>query len=492
MAIRVQFKDGFNRLCFEEFPTAFLEYREDSPQDGSPSINLQVTDVLTKKTASIFLRSTDLRGIGISLTAWQSRSDTPERLFSLIRNTSAIHSLLHLAIPIVFKHLTPEHFDFFNHTDYATHLVSSAMYQEIQHLSGKQKSPGAPGMYFDFSTSPTKIFINLKKTPRLGNGNLGKVRKVLWLNPPDANPTIAAKKVLRSDRLKHLAHLQLEIGALREFSGKRGIISLIAAGTYDDKFAIFLPFYACTLKTLSRSFLLSLNKKLNVISQWLEGLATISKKGIHGDLSLSNLYLRQEKGAVEAVIADFDCYRPYGKEKHGLTTPTAAPPEYHAEKTVTSKQDVWAMGLALHELFSVQRLGHYWFAETDEIKRWVSQLRPGWILRYPTHPHTPPFVLQLVNRMLDPRPEQRCTAQQAFEEFSAGYSSLADKSSTEDLLDPRPKQGYTAQQAPKAFPANYDSLADQFSTIDLSAKDNKRAASVAPSKPVNAMSCVIF
>ena len=439
MTICVQFERSSNRLRFEKFPTASLKYQKNLPRDNSPSINLQVTDTRTQKTSSVFLKSIDLQNIGISLTAWKSRSDTPERLSNLIRNTHVINSWLTQAPPVVYLHLAPQFLSFFNNIPYATRMVSSAMHQNIQHLLGKkQKLPGTPGMYFDFSTSPPQIFINLKKTPLLGKGSLGKVREVLWLNPPNANPTIVAKKVLQPELLKHSDHFRRELDALREFSGKRGIISLIAGGTYDGKFAIFLPFYDCTLYQwlCLRPFQLSVNQKLNVISQWLEGLATISKKGIHGDLSLPNLYLRQEKGAVEAVIADFGAYRPHGKQRHGMTTLLAAPPEYHAKEVVMPTHDVWAMGLALHELFSVQRLELWKFAGEDKIeqmKQWFFELRPDWILQRRTHSDTPPFILELINRMLDPDPEQRCTAQQAFEDFSKGYSSLTDKSSTEDL-----------------------------------------------------------
>jgi len=217
-------------------------------------------------------------------------------------------------------------------------------------------------------------------------------------------------------------HFAQELVALLTFREKRGIISLISGGIYRRKYAIFLPAYECSLSQYLKQppFLLSLEEKLNMISQWLEGLATLSEKGIHGDLKPDNLLLKRGEEGVEAVIGDFGTYRIYGKEEYGLTTIAVRSPEYSGERIVIV---VWGMGISLHEIFS-QKQFPCWDFTKEDVRLWTSGLTPGWVLEFPTHPHTPPFILQLINEMLDPRQDHRLTAKEVFERFSVGYSSF--------------------------------------------------------------------
>jgi serine/threonine protein kinase len=106
-----------------------------------------------------------------------------------------------------------------------------------------------------------------------------------------------------------------------------------------------------------RPFSLTTDEILSEISQCLEGLATLSEKGIHGDLSSRILLLKRGgKEKVEAVISDFGAFRLYGKEERGLTAFFFGLPEYFAEKMISSKLDVWSMGISLYEIFSKQWL----------------------------------------------------------------------------------------------------------------------------------------
>lgn len=420
------------QFCFENFPNTPLDYQETVPSMDSDLVRFQITDKETGKVFSIFMKGTELQRIGISLTTWKKLASRPEKLPGLIKNTATIDQMLRRAAAVASEHLSNQFLTFF--TDcrtFANRVISSSIYQGVEHLSGIQ---GVPGMYFHSRKSSTDVFINLKKTPPLGAGAYGKVRKVLWLSAPSQSSMLAVKKVFKNQAVEHhFLHFKREVLTLRDLSNKRGIISLIAGEIYDNKCAMFLPIYECDLKSyvMTRPFLLTDGETLSMISQWLEGLATISEKGVHGDISLRNLLLKRVGGGkVEAVISDFGTFRPIGQEEHGLTTIDVCSPEYFAKKMVTLKQDVWSVGLALHEIFSKQRLPCWQFDE-KEMAQWTSKLSPGWILQCPTNPKTPQFLLDLINVMLDPRHDHRPSAKEVFEQFSKGLDSYNDATSQE-------------------------------------------------------------
>lgn len=412
------------QLYFEHFSDTPLEYLDSAPA-SSDLVSFQITDQQTGKIFSVFVKGTELQRIGISLTTWKKLLGSPEKLPGFIEHTATIDSMLRRAAIIASNHLSEQFLTFF--TDcrtFATRIISSAIHEETRHLSGIQ---GVPGMYFHRRESSIDVFINLKKTPPVGTGAYGKVRKVLWLSAPSQSSVLAVKKVfIDKARERNFAHFKREILTLRGLSNKRGIISLIAGEVYDNKCAIFLPIYECDLNAYfsQKSFSLTMDESLSMISQWLEGLATISEKGVHGDISLKNLLLKRLGGGkIEAVISDFGTFRPFGQEKHGQTTTCIGSPEYFAEEMVTPKQDVWSLGLALHEIFSKQWLPLWTCDDETAIARWLSKLSPGWILQRPTNPVTPHFVLELINVMLDPRHEHRPSAKEAFEQFSKGLTA---------------------------------------------------------------------
>ncbi len=412
------------QLCFEKFPDTPLDYLE-YPSMGSHLVYFQVTDKQTGKVFSVFMKGTELRRIGISLTTWKELTiSKPEKLPELIGNAAAIDSLLGRAAAVASEHLSPQFLTFFtDQRTFANRVINSSIYGGEERSSGIQ---GVPGMYFHRKGSSVDVFINLKKTPYLGSGTFGKVRKVLWLSAPEESSMLVVKKVFKDKAEEsNSSEFENEILALQNFSNKRGIISLIAGGNYDNKYALFLPIYECSLYEClcQRPLPLAIDEMLSMISQWLEGLATISEKGVHGDLSYRNLLLKRgDKGKVEAVIADFGAFRPFGQEEHGFTTPLFGSPEYFAEEMVTPKQDVWAMGICLHEMFSKQWLPCSEFAE-EKMALWTASLSPHWILKYPTDPETPQFLLDLIDAMLDPRHDHRPSAKEAFEQFSKGLSS---------------------------------------------------------------------
>ncbi len=426
MTIRAQLDQPLRQLRFEEFPNVPLNYQDEIPEASPFFVHLKVADPET----SVFIKEDELQKIGVCPTIWRAVAEIPEDLQKVIQNASVIAYLLRKSIPVISDLIPSECFSFFlyKNVSFANCVIGRSLCNGVRYLSGKKLGvKGAPGMYFPEIDSSTNVFINLKKTSYLGSGSYGKIRKVLWLTAPQGSPQLVAKKVFtgKCSEQNSLQCIQ-ELLALESFSGKRGIISLISGGVYDHKSVIFLPMYECNLFNYlkNRPFRFTLSEGLNMISQLLEGLSSISEKGIHGDLSPANLLLKRgEKKNIEAVIADFGTFRLYGKETYGLTTVFIAPPEYYAKKEMTSKQDVWAMGLSLYEIFSTDHQ-QYWYFDQDETELWTSTLAPDWVLQQPTYPQTPPFLLKLINEMLDPRPEHRPSAKEVFESFSLGHSSF--------------------------------------------------------------------
>ena len=433
MALSVQLERDPNRLRFEAFPDAPLDYREDNPQADSSFLNVTVTDTQTKKTVSVFLKAIDLQDIGVSITTWKRLSPNSEKLSKLLQNASVIERLLQMAIPVVSKHLAPRYLTFFKDTAYANRIICGAIHAKKKYFSGVK---GVPGMYFSRSRSFPNVFINLRRTSPLGEGTYGKVRKVVWLNPSKGGPKIVAKKVLVNDSSKS-APLQFrrEIDTLCKFSGKRGIIPMISGVIDKNEFAIFLPVYECSLSEYftKRPFRLSLDEKLNMISQWLEGLAVISEEGIHGDIKPENLLLKRGNKGIKGVIADFGGYCFRDQDDLGVRTFITEPPEYCTGGVKTVRYDTWGMGLSLHEIFSERWLPCWQLSSESEMALWTSKLAPDWILQRPTRSYTPPFILKLINEMLDPRPDHRPSPKEAFERFAAGYSAFIESSKKSDV-----------------------------------------------------------
>jgi serine/threonine protein kinase len=335
----------------------------------------------------------------------------------MIRNTALIDKWLRASLPELTKHLAPAELSYFQNVPLANRVISEFFYGNAKHVS--KIGRGIPGMYFHRDTSFTHIFINLKKTPYIGKGSFGKVREVLWLNPPDGIPKIVVKKVFTGPSKDIPIDFEREISALKKFKNKRGIITPIVADYYDDKYVIFFPKYDCDLSRYLKEphHPLSINEKLDVILQWLEALSTLSRKGTHGDIKPANLLLKwKEPGKVEAVIADLGSYTANNDYEYNAGTIAYAPPEYFANTEEISKGDIWRMGLSLFKMF----------AETfpplindgDLMRQWTSLLDPNWILEYRIKPDTPPFLLDLINDMTHPDPKDRPSAIEAFECFS--------------------------------------------------------------------------
>ncbi len=417
------------QFSFQDWPSTTIPYKKKFTKS---CVSLELTDAKTQKNFSIAVERTALHKAGLSLVDWKQTQSDPVHLCNLICNASLIEQLLQKARPVVAKHLAPNYLKFFTHIPDANRAINRAIYRRKLHQSGTK---GTPGIYITASDS-AEVFMNLKGTTPLGFGAFGKVKKSLWLTAEE-KPEIVAKKVIkRPDSIADRTIFINEIAALKEFKNQRGIISLIDGGIYDDKLAIFLPLYECNLDTFyTNSMMLEMDELISAISQWLDGLAKIAEKGIHGDLSDRNLLLKKiGDNKIEAVIADLGAFCFHGREKRQRCTPAFAPPEYYAEKKVTEKQDVWGMGLCLYQIFT-----HEWLPcfvmEKEKIPKWTSELKPGWVLEYLPDDEPPPFLLPLLSYMLHPDPELRLSAKEASERFTAGWAAYRASSPVESKRD---------------------------------------------------------
>jgi hypothetical protein len=419
----VQFERDLHQLRFEELPMASIVYQEEDPKDDVSFLRLEVMDAQTEQIEAIFLRTFDLRNLGISLTVLRNLSHDPQQVSTLLQTVSEIGWFLQRAAPVVSQHMASKYASFFReHALDINREICYAIHRKIGHISWMG---GAPGIYLSHFEPSLNIFINLKTRP-LSRGTFGEIRTVLWLNAPRKSSFIVAKKGLRSNEPDYCSTFKTEIDALRRFSGQRGIISLLSGGEYTGKYAIFLPLYECTLwQCFQQSeFPLLTSEILSVTSQWLNGLAIISEEGIHGDLHPKNLLLRHTAKGIEGVIADFGTYRLYSEAQYGLTTLRVAPPEYCERELVTVKHDVWAMGICLLGMFTKKKVPCFLLKTAEEIKLWISKLTADWSLECATRPNTPPFLLRLINEMLDPCAEGRPTPKEAFERFLSFYPDM--------------------------------------------------------------------
>jgi hypothetical protein len=429
------------QLFFKDLPGNPIEYAEaDNAPPPEGKVALSVTDETTREVFRVCIKSVDLQQIGISLTAWKAVAQNPLQLQILFQNTAMVTKLVERALPIASDHLAPEFLLFFQQKAFAVRTILDGVYQgrESTHLS---KMPQAPGIYIDQIDGRLHIFVNLKKTRPLGRGSFGKVKKELWLSAHRPADVLIAKKVFVDQNEKMNAeHFSHEIAVLKQLRNKRGIISLISGGCYNGKYALFFPLYDSSLEHYfhegNRHFSLSIEQRISAAAQWLEGLSTLAEHGIHGDLSAHNLLFKREpSGEIRAVISDFGTFRRYGQEEEGLTNLQFRSPEYVLNKTVSHKQDVWALGLSIYELFTTKWLPHWKCMESETSSMWLSTLKPHWALQYRCRPETPPILIQLIDAMLDPRPDHRPSAKVAFSLFTE-HARRGWKAAAEELAPP--------------------------------------------------------
>ncbi len=423
MTTRFTLDRTHNLLYFPHF-TQPIPYEEQDPTDNSPFVHYHTTMDQTGELLDLRIKHTVLQQIGISASAWEIASHQQSQLLQLIQHTSIVDDRLQKAAPLVAQHLSPRYLTFFQNRSHANSVLNFAIQSHRQHCC---KVPEVPGFYISASQDYTHIFINLKKT-KIGSGAWGKIKKALWLTAPGGAPTIIAKKVIanpRTNKKAEIEALQNEISSLKEFQNKRGIISMICGQFFDDKLALFLPLYDMNLNTFCKKPSRGMDTLLSIASQLLEGLATIAEKGIHGDLSATNILIKEEEdGNFKAAIADYGTYCPLIKEAKKCCTERIRSPEYYSRAFITDKHDVWGLALCLHKLFAQTSPLH----EVKDMEKWLLRLFPNWILLYPITSAAPPFLMNLFNDMLHPNYHTRISAKQAYERFTAELAEHMNES----------------------------------------------------------------
>ncbi len=413
----VDFQDG-NKLSFHGFPDlSAISYYKRHIFD---SHSLSVTDHKTQQVSQVYFSISDLQDAGFSAIMLQRIS-----ISRVLAQTDWLCRLWKRAQQIVPSYLgeDSEYTRFFkDNLSFAVRRITAASYLGVSHLKSSKREPGEPGLYIDHAESSVHIFINLKKTKPLGTGNFGKTRRVLWLNPPNDCPQVVAKKVMLERTQQTYGAFLAEIEKQKTFSNRIGIVPIICGRAYTDgknkKHAFFMPCYSGDLINVEPIARLSMNEKLSLIAQWLEGLVAISEKGVHRDIKPDNLLVDGKEENIKGGICDFGLYTPHGSPgKFRSGTPQWAPPEWHSKET-TSKHDVWGMGASFFDLF--KDFPSY-FLEENELKAWARSLPENWARAHFQDTDAPEFIVELINSMLDPREAFRITPQEALGRFREGH-----------------------------------------------------------------------
>jgi len=440
MSLLVNLCSRPNRLCFKDIPNVQIPYQKRAPAK-EPFFRFSVRDAWTQQEFTAFVKDIALKKIGLSTDLFAYARDNPQELTSAFSRLGRAHFLLQQAKPVASEHLSPQYRQMFQDNILEAAQVLQDGCDQCERMTFRcEKTDTIPEMYV---MRPDHLFASLKKS-RLGRGAYGKVKRALWLTAGDKEQILVAKKVVRKVDLRKakrpvtrrlsketLFHHQRARVALRnegkileELRGKRGIVPIVAAADFDAKPVLFLSLYQCSLQTHEKeNFPLFVSDQPEIISQTLDGLRSVAEKGEHRDIAERNILVRRDlQGKIEAVISDFGNFRRHDSQQSVVSEHTALPPEYYTQNIFSPKLDVWALGLVLYRMCACKNTPNQ-FLRPDQMKEWSAGLAPGWILSAcPPDPDTPPFIVALLNDMLDPRPEFRPTAQEAHERFEREYA----------------------------------------------------------------------
>lgn len=242
----------------------------------------------------------------------------------------------------------------------------------------------------------------------------------------------------------------IETEMLMKLKEKRGIVSLQERMAFqiDQETTLFLVEdfywdgnlwnymkYPIYLNIESSRFTPEIQKA--ILTDLLTGLNEIHRQGIvHHDIKLDNILLDLEKKESKAVIADFQLAT-YLNDKNRIGylrfIPKWIPPEFakiHLDPdrpeevlneeyiaATTDKMDVWCLGIVFYCLIAYEL--PFWVKiekeEKDEpedlqaLFHLISHLEKGWL---PEALKSSPYFF-LLEKMLDPDPKDRCTAEEA-------------------------------------------------------------------------------
>jgi serine/threonine-protein kinase 24/25/MST4 len=126
-----------------------------------------------------------------------------------------------------------------------------------------------------------------------------------------------------------------------------------------DSSFVFTPF--CNLGSLNdfiEKYSVSLVLLNKLIFQTLSGLAYLhSMNLVHSDLKLSNILMHKKKGTIIFKIGDLLTLKrelAIIELNGGFYTPEIIAPEVYLSQKVSSKMDIWSLGVMLYILFTKQ------------------------------------------------------------------------------------------------------------------------------------------
>lgn len=178
-----------------------------------------------------------------------------------------------------------------------------------------------------------------------------------------------------------------------------------------EVFVSYHPFYQSNLdKYLRNSKQLSYPTQISIAWQILLGMVRINKEGVHGNLSLDNIFLQFNTENIEIVIGGL------GKFAFREEQIQAAQGDWRAPETQTNehpvfrneKQDVWELGTIFQTLFQKRLEYHIGFTK-------CSQDQIDTVIR---RREFPPPIAEMIQGMLQVDPAKRWSFQQVVDHFS--------------------------------------------------------------------------
>ena len=258
-------------------------------------------------------------------------------------------------------------------------------------------------------------------------------------------------EVQRAKKEKQFDDMWLEANMLMKLKNTKGIIEMDERMVFeiDGEKNLFLTeeyywdgtlwdYLKYPIYNKIESAKLSKKKQRKILFDLLTGLAAINKNQIvHRDIKPDNILMDLKKSGGRAVIADFHLSA-YLHDKDRILNPGFLPewaaPEcakihLHPDRpkdelsndylSITSdKLDIWSMGLVFYALiayelpFWVQRGAEQNITiEAEELFPILAHLKKGWL---PEHLKSSPYF-PLLEKMLEPDPQDRCTAIEALQ-----------------------------------------------------------------------------
>lgn len=215
--------------------------------------------------------------------------------------------------------------------------------------------------------------------------------------------------------LKSQAEILRQIKILNEFRGKIGILDTLAMGVYENKrgMCVFISIHPRYDQDFNASWKKKPSEKdrLKMTHELLQGFRTIAEKGVHRDISYSNIFLLTTQ-PFKAVIGDLEFFRYHDEEEDGVWNHDIGPERYGI------KREVWDVGKALY----------YMLQSHDVLKPLLWGSRKSKINQENLDKSIqscdfPPEIESLLRGMLALDPNARWTAEQSLEYFEKYLST---------------------------------------------------------------------